>query len=167
MTDCSCSDDGTPSGPVETAVDPEAAQWQLALSVPVGAGGAQVVIDIELLAGSEVEWSGRAGPFSVVAGVTSSPHEVPVSRGPLDNLSVTSVILEREFLQGRERVIATARITNTPATTGGLASVDLPAHLTKDIPVYLPVTGTYKIYCNKPFHPGLGMRGTVEVVSGK
>ncbi len=47
-----------------------------------------------------------------------------------------------------------------------IANVDLPAHQTVPVKVELKETGLYEIYCDKPFHPGLGMTGTLEVVVG-
>ncbi len=42
-------------------------------------------------------------------------------------------------------------------------SVNLPPGQTVRVSLALPVAGTYKMFCNKPFHATLGMRGQIVV----
>jgi uncharacterized cupredoxin-like copper-binding protein len=44
-----------------------------------------------------------------------------------------------------------------------LKSVDLPPKRTIPLTVDLPGTGKYEFYCDKPFHPTLGMVGQIVV----
>jgi plastocyanin len=44
-----------------------------------------------------------------------------------------------------------------------LAQADLPAKATVSLEVNLPSTGVYEMYCDKPFHPTLGMKGQITV----
>lgn len=44
-----------------------------------------------------------------------------------------------------------------------IGSTDLPAGQTTAVTVNLPVVGTYKFYCSKPFHSTLGMTGQIVV----
>jgi len=46
-----------------------------------------------------------------------------------------------------------------------ITSTDLPAHTTVSIEVNLPKPGAYEMYCDKPFHTGMGMKG--QIVVGK
>ncbi len=43
-----------------------------------------------------------------------------------------------------------------------VASVDLPAGETVEIPLELTESGTWPFYCDKPFHKTLGMSGNIE-----
>jgi plastocyanin len=42
-----------------------------------------------------------------------------------------------------------------------LQSIELPPHKTTSVTVSLPEKGTYDFYCNKPFHPTMGMKGRI------
>jgi plastocyanin len=42
-------------------------------------------------------------------------------------------------------------------------SVDLPARETVHLVVDFPEAGVYEIYCDKPFHDTMGMKGRIEV----
>lgn len=44
-----------------------------------------------------------------------------------------------------------------------LQSVDLPAKRTVPLTITLPENGTYDFYCDKPFHPTMGMKGSIQV----
>ena len=44
-----------------------------------------------------------------------------------------------------------------------IQNVDLPSNKTVEIKVILSEVGTYKFYCNKPFHTLFGMKGQIEV----
>jgi plastocyanin len=44
-----------------------------------------------------------------------------------------------------------------------LTSVDLPPNKTQTVSLDLSQTGGYEFYCDKPFHPTLGMKGRIEV----
>jgi plastocyanin len=44
-----------------------------------------------------------------------------------------------------------------------VAEVDLPANETTEVKVGFKEAGTYKYYCDKPFHTTLGMQGQVVV----
>ena len=81
--------------------------------------GREVFVDVELLSGGTVEWSGRLGP--VIAGGSSGAviRQVPVFRGPLDNLDVDSVtIIEApmQMLVG-DTALATAVISLPDGST--------------------------------------------------
>jgi len=43
-----------------------------------------------------------------------------------------------------------------------LASIDLPAGQTVEIPLPPLAAGTYPFYCDKPLHPSLGMKGEIR-----
>ncbi len=43
-------------------------------------------------------------------------------------------------------------------------NVDLPSKKTVEIKVELSKVGIYNFYCNKTFHPTLGMKGQIEVL---
>ncbi len=76
----------------ETTVDPAAAQWLLNLAVNLnGAESLSVIVEVELLSGGAVAWSGRLGPILARNGLSTSVQSVPVYRGPLDNLEVEAV----------------------------------------------------------------------------
>jgi uncharacterized protein YjdB len=84
---------------VITTVDPNASQWELGIDVPLdGGAGVQYVLEIELVnrTGSveTVQWSGRTAPLALTPGTSLETREVAVLRGPLDNLSVTAVVIE-------------------------------------------------------------------------
>ncbi|HMK66715.1 MAG TPA: plastocyanin/azurin family copper-binding protein [Thermodesulfobacteriota bacterium] len=46
-----------------------------------------------------------------------------------------------------------------------LANADLPAKATVSLEVNLTGTGVYEIYCDKPFHTSMGMKG--QIIVGK
>ncbi len=45
-----------------------------------------------------------------------------------------------------------------------IQNVDLPSKMTVDVRVNLSKVGIYNFYCNKTFHPTLGMKGQIEVL---
>ncbi len=45
-------------------------------------------------------------------------------------------------------------------------SVELLPNKTERVRISFPEKGTYDFYCNKPFHPTLGMKGHIEVGLG-
>lgn len=105
---------GTVLATTDVAVDPTASSWSLPFDIPVPAEGADVTVSIELISGGVVEWSGRLGPIRLSAGQqVAQPREVPVFRGPLDNLDVL-----------------TLGIRGAPASLGVGASAQLSAELT-------------------------------------
>jgi plastocyanin len=65
-------------------------------------------------------------------------------------------------------------IANTSSTThnftikdpGGhiIESVDLPGKKSVSVEIPLPEPGTYEFYCDKPFHPAMGMKGRVHAL---
>ena len=65
-------------------------------------------------------------------------------------------------------------IANTSSTThnftikdpGGriIESVDLPGKKSVSVEIPLPEAGTYEFYCDKPFHPAMGMKGRVHAL---
>lgn len=81
------------------SVDPNADQWELEFDVPLSnEPGVHYVLEIELVneqgGGQTVQWSGRTAPLTLTPGVAYQVHQVGVTRGPLDNLSVTSLVVE-------------------------------------------------------------------------
>jgi plastocyanin len=44
-----------------------------------------------------------------------------------------------------------------------IANADLPAKATVSLEVNLPGKGVYEMYCDKPFHPTMGMKGQITV----
>ncbi|HEX6590093.1 MAG TPA: Ig-like domain-containing protein [Longimicrobiales bacterium] len=87
---------GAALGAVDTAgLDPNAPSWAIDLPVDLSGGPAAVTVTVELLdAAGVVEWSGRMGPFELSPGTGNPPPiDVPVGRGPLDNLDVTAVTI--------------------------------------------------------------------------
>lgn len=95
----------TPGGTIietETvAVPADAEEWRLDFGIPVPSGpDIQVLVTIELLSvegGVEtVQWSGVAGPFTLTPGPLGGPTQVPIVRGPLENVDVTGVNITTE-----------------------------------------------------------------------
>ena len=83
---------GQAVGTSDVQVSPTAAQWTLSLGIDLeDAPSRDVVVDVELLAGDVVQWSGRVGPITVLAGAISPAQDVSLYRGPLDNLDVVSL----------------------------------------------------------------------------
>ncbi|MEM7414580.1 MAG: Ig-like domain-containing protein [Gemmatimonadota bacterium] len=81
-------------GSFDDSVDPTATEWSLDIGIDMGGETSrEVVVDVELLSGSNVEWSGRLGPILVTPGITPNVQQVQVYPGPLDNLAVTAVTI--------------------------------------------------------------------------
>jgi hypothetical protein len=86
-------------GSVVVQLDPSAEEWTLPMTLDLPSGeNVRVVVTIELLAtvnGSlVVQWSGLTTPLAVGPGdQPSEVHEVPLYRGPPENLGVTGVKL--------------------------------------------------------------------------
>jgi uncharacterized protein YjdB len=101
---------------VEQDVDPNASEWTLSLEIDLTGASVRVIVEIELLNGSEVQWSGRTAAITVTAQNNSRAEEVEVFRGPLDNLEVVSV----EITDAPESVFegASATLTATASTSG-------------------------------------------------
>lgn len=79
-------------GSADEEVSPTAAQWTLSLGIALDdAPSRDVLVDVELLSGSAVQWSGRLGPIHVRAGDVSPAQNVDLHRGPLDNLDVVAL----------------------------------------------------------------------------
>lgn len=84
---------------VVLSVDPDAEQWDVGIDIPLtNSPGTQYVLEIELVNQTNgvetVQWSGRTSPMTLTPGAALQAREVGVSRGPLDNLSVTSLVVE-------------------------------------------------------------------------
>lgn len=47
-----------------------------------------------------------------------------------------------------------------------IKSVDIPVGETVPVTVDLPEAGVYELYCNKPFHATMGMKGRIVVANG-
>lgn len=90
---------GTVYGSVLLELDPAADLWTLPLTLELPSGSqVRVVVTIELLAvvngGLVVQWSGVTAPLAVTPGAQANEvHQVPIYRGPPENLSVTGVRL--------------------------------------------------------------------------
>ena len=90
---------GEPYGGAEVELDPEADAWSLPVEFELPeSADVSVVVLIELLSvidGVEVvQWSGTAGPLDVEPGDQAQEiQQVPLFRGPTDNLGVTDVRL--------------------------------------------------------------------------
>jgi uncharacterized cupredoxin-like copper-binding protein len=99
-----------------------------------------------------------AGGKNVVAVEASNfkfePHDIEVKgKGAL--------ILQVKNISGNEH-----NLTLENPQGHLIESTNLPPHGTVTIKVDLPKTGTYRFYCNKPFHAALGMKGRI-VVTGE
>ncbi len=44
-----------------------------------------------------------------------------------------------------------------------IKSIDLPPNQKTTVKISLKEAGVYKFYCDKPFHPSMGMKGRLEV----
>lgn len=90
-------------------------------------------------------------------------------------MSASSFEFEPNNIRAREGDEVVFRITNTSGTGHNftirdpqgniLQSVELPEKKTVDVRIRFAESGMYDFYCDKPFHPTLGMKGRVEVVS--
>lgn len=78
---------------LEQDLDPTASEWVLQLSVELPRDQPTPLrLQVELVAGGVVEWSGRTGRFEVRGGATTNQvREVALYRGPVANLDVTGV----------------------------------------------------------------------------
>lgn len=75
-------------------VDPNADEWAIDLAIDLdGMVSREVVVEVELLSGGTVEWSGRLGPIVVTGSGTPNVQQVEVFPGPLDNLDVEAVTI--------------------------------------------------------------------------
>lgn len=103
-------------------VSPTAPDWEVALEIPVLAP-IQVVVYLQLihvdgLGNETVEFSGRTNPIQLSAGVDMSAADVPMVRGPLDNLAVTGVEISQapsSLLEGASGALAAELTTSTDA----------------------------------------------------
>jgi hypothetical protein len=89
--------DGAQVGGTQVDVSPTADSWLITLGVSTWAPADSIIVFVYLLHvtpdGSEsVEFSGRSRPLEVTAGQVVSP-DVPIVRGPIANLSTTSVTI--------------------------------------------------------------------------
>ncbi|MDX1567845.1 MAG: Ig-like domain-containing protein [Longimicrobiales bacterium] len=83
-------------GSTEVSVSSTDTEWEVALQIeiPPERESVQVLVEVELLEGGVVAWSGRIGPIDVSSGVRTEPTPVEVYPGPLENLSVLSLTIE-------------------------------------------------------------------------
>lgn len=114
-----------PEGAVltETVMDvsPSAPTWEVLLSVPGSGDGGLFVLYLYLINvagdGSEsVQFSGRTDPLEISAGVVLEP-DVPLVRGPLDNLFTTGVSIAEAptiLLEGETAGVAATATTSAP-----------------------------------------------------
>ena len=126
---------------LEFEVDPNADEWPVTLDFPLPDDGANVLLEIVLIHLSDsgdqtIEFSGQVGPLSVEPGVQRDVQEVEVVRGPLDNLSVTSVTISPEspptLFPGESTELSAQVVKSDPDATpvlfwtslSGVASVD-------------------------------------------
>ncbi|MEZ4599037.1 MAG: plastocyanin/azurin family copper-binding protein [Syntrophotaleaceae bacterium] len=100
-------------------------------------------------------------------------HVVPAETGKVvvavqaDNFSFNPAIIKA----GKGDFVM-LRMTNTTAMEHNVTvnnpvgqkvlTIDLPAKETVEIPLQLVEAGTWEFYCDKPFHPSLGMTGRIE-----
>ena len=108
-------------------VDPNASAWDLELSFQIpSATGVSVELLLELLSvtnGVETtEWSGRSGTIAVGGGAPARVADVPVGRGPLENMTVDAVSLPDSTFTLKEGQSTTIPVgVNT--SNGGPATV--------------------------------------------
>jgi hypothetical protein len=112
---------GTVLGTQDTEVDPDASEWQIAMEVDLGGEASlTVVVEIELLDGAVVQWSGRTGTMTLSASSAGATHLVEVYRGPLDNLAVEAVVITdppASLVEGAQATLA-AELTLAQGATG-------------------------------------------------
>lgn len=117
------SPEGEVLGDLRFDVDPRDAEWTLDITLPGAPERAVVVLTLFLLHVDEedtesVEFSGEAGPFSLVPGQTVAP-DVPIVRGPLDNLYVTGVSIVTApdtLIEGESADLMVDVMTGQPAS---------------------------------------------------
>ena len=103
-------------------VNPDQPSWTLAFQLPILSASLRVIISIELINvtnGIEtVEWSGRTGPILLTPNGATA-EDVPVYRGPLENLQITALRITSQpggLLEGDSvRVSATVGTSGTTA----------------------------------------------------
>lgn len=105
------------------AADPNASQWDVSIEVPLSSdAGVQYVVEIELVNTQDgvetVQWSGRTQPLALTPGVSNAVRKVGVVRGPLGNLSVTSLsIAGPNTVPEQEAFTLTAQVTTSHAAS--------------------------------------------------
>lgn len=90
-------DDGAVLHEASVDVDPSAPEWAVDVTIP-GAEGVVVHVYVSLVhvTGDGVEFvqfSGRTGPITIASGESALP-DVPIVRGPIENLFTTGVSIE-------------------------------------------------------------------------
>ncbi len=84
----------------DTSVDPNATEWELSLSLLLSEeASVEVFVEVELLSGGVVQWSGRSAPFTVGPGISNPIRSLPVFRGGLENLDVAAVTIDEAPVQ--------------------------------------------------------------------
>jgi uncharacterized repeat protein (TIGR01451 family) len=116
--------DGAALGEVAVDVSPTDSQWEVLIDATVGGGNGSVdvvvyVLLINATGGVEsVQFSGLVGPLTLTAGSTSDIPDVPIVRGPIDNLYVTGVSITAApdtLLQGAAAVVRANALTSGTA----------------------------------------------------
>ena len=114
----------------------------------------------------------------VIGACAGSQEMVKVTEGVETEKKVDMRAINFKFepsvIQARKGDTISLEITNTASSEhnftiknpGGriMKTVDLLADQTKTVKVSLEEPGNYEFYCNKPFHPTLGMKGHFEVI---
>lgn len=87
-------------------------------------------------------------------------------------INANSFSFEPNNIKAKQGDTIVLNITNTSKSAhnftikdpGGkiLQSVDLPPRQTVPVTVNLTENGKYDFYCNKPFHPTMGMKGSIQ-----
>jgi plastocyanin len=110
-----------------------------------GCGGNKEAVNVATAPDQKVQVDMKASNFAF------DPAIINAQKGQTFVLNVTNVTGEPH------------NITVKDPAGKVITDEDIPAHKAITVEVPLPTTGTYPLYCDKPLHATLGMKGRIEV----
>jgi plastocyanin len=112
--------------------------------------------------------------LSACAGKTTEVTVVPADGKRVVVIRASSFSLTPTVIRAHNGDHLLLQVTNAAGTVHNLTikkpggeivrSVDLGAGESVEVPLDLTESGTWKFYCNKPFHETLGMSGSIEAM---
>lgn len=110
-----------------------------------GCGGHKQAINVAAAPGQKVQVDVKASNFAF------DPAVINAQKGQTLVLNVTNVTGEAH------------NITVKDPSGKVIKEEDIPAHQTITVEVPLQTAGVYPLYCDKPLHATLGMKGRIKV----